>query len=125
VDWRWQRAALAADGTYPLSRRYDGDAWVARAARFLRDQGQCSTELDTAALECRHPAIYWAFDIWHAQRPDEGNPMRSEIEARLLADDQVENIARRVATEVEIIEAYERLFFNVRERLANRGYLMH
>ena len=30
-----------------------------------------------------------------------------------------------MATEVEIIEAYERLFFNVRERLANRGYLMH
>jgi hypothetical protein len=30
-----------------------------------------------------------------------------------------------VATDVEVIEAYERLFFNVRERLDNRGFLMH
>ena len=77
-----------------------------------------------AELSERHPIIYWAYDIWYT-RDDSGNPVRSEVEARLLADDQIENIARRVATEVEIIEAYERLFFNVRERLADRGYLMH
>jgi hypothetical protein len=124
VDWRWQRAALAAEGTYPLSRRRDGDAWVARAARFIREQDSCNTELDTAELAERYPVIFWAHDIWFTQG-DSGNPVRSEVEARLLADDHVENIARRVATEVEIIEAYERLFFNVHERLADRGYLMH
>ena len=77
-----------------------------------------------AELAERHPVIYWAHDIWY-KRDDAGNPVRSEVEARLLADDHGANIARRVNTEVEIIEAYERLFFNVRERLGNRGYLMH
>jgi hypothetical protein len=124
VDWRWQRAALAASGEYPLSRRRDGDVWVARATKFIREHENCETELDMAELAERHPVIYWAYDIWYT-RDDTGNPVRSEVEARLLADDQIANIARRVATEVEIIEAYERLFFNVRERLADRGYLMH
>jgi hypothetical protein len=124
IDWRWKRAALAADGTYPLSRRRDGDAWVARAARFIREQASCEIDMDTAELAERHPIIFWAYDIWFT-RDDTGNPVRSEVEARLLADDHVENIARRVATEVEIIEAYQRLFFDVRERLANRGFLTH
>jgi hypothetical protein len=124
VDWRWQRAALAAGGEYPLSRRRDGDAWVVRATRFLKEHEGCKTELDMAMLSERHPVIYWAHDLWYTLS-DSGNPMRSEVEARLLADDKVENIARRVATEISIIEAYERLFFNVRERLCNRGYLMH
>jgi hypothetical protein len=124
VDWRWQRAALAASGEYPLSRRRDGDVWVARATKFIREQESCNTELDLAYLSERNPTIFWAYDIWYT-RDDTGNPVRSEVEARLLADDNVENIARRVATDIEIIEAYERLFFNVRERLADRGYLMH
>jgi hypothetical protein len=124
VDWRWQRAALAASGEYPLSRRRDGDPWVARAIKFIREHENCETELDMAELSERHPIIYWAHDIWYT-RDDSGNPIRSEVEARLLADDQVSNIARRVATDIEIIEAYERLFFNIRERLFNRGYLMH
>jgi hypothetical protein len=81
--------------------------------------------MDMAQLEENHPVIFWAHDIWHTQKEDVGNPMRSEVEARLLADDAVENIARRIATSVEVIEAFERLFFNVRERLYNRGYLMH
>jgi hypothetical protein len=124
VNWRWQRASLAAHGDYPLSRRRDGDIWVNRAAKFIREQEICDTELDIAYLSERNPVIYWAHDLWHTQ-PDAGNPVRSEVEARLLADDPTENIARRVCTEVEIIDAYERLFFNVRERLYNRGYLMH
>ena len=124
MDWRWQRAALAATGEYPLSRRRDGDAWVARATRFIRAHDNCNTELDLAELADQHPVIYWAHDIWYTH-DDGGNPVRSEVEARLLADDQRDNIARRVRTEVEIIEAYERLFFNVQESLVNRGYLMH
>jgi hypothetical protein len=124
VNWRWQRASLAANGDYPLSRRRDGDLWVARAAKFIREQESCNTELDLAYLSERNPTIFWAYDIWYTQN-ESGNPVRSEVEARLLADDQLANIARRVATEVEVIEAYERLFFNVRERLADRGYLMH
>jgi hypothetical protein len=124
VDWRWQRASLAASGEYPLSRRRDNDGWIARAAQFIKEQDNCNNELDLAVLSEQHPVLYWAHDIWHTQG-DAGNPVRSEVEARLVADDQLDNIARRVATEVAVIEAYERLFFNVRERLTNRGYLMH
>ena len=90
----------------------------------MRDHAVCETELDLAELAERHSVVYWAHDIWN-MNGEQGNPVRSEVEARLLADDRPDNIARRVATEVEIIDAYERLFFNVKERLCNRGYLMH
>ena len=86
--------ALAASGEYPLSRRRDGDVWVARAAKFIREQESCDTELDLAYLSERNPVIFWAYDIWYTQN-ESGNPVRSEVEARLLADDQLENIARR------------------------------
>jgi hypothetical protein len=123
-DWRWRRAELAAEGTYPLSRRRDGDAWVARTTRFIREQAAAKAELDIAMLEDQYPVLFWAHDIWNSQG-DKGNPTRSEVEARLLADDRYDNIARRVRTNVDVIEAYERVFFNVGDCLDNRGYLMH
>ena len=123
-DWRWKRAELAAKGGYPLSRRRDGDAWVARTTRFIREQAAAKTELDLDELVERHPILYWAYDLW-CTRTDGGNPVRSEIEARLLADDDHRNIARRVRTEAEVIDVYERVFFNVSDCLDNRGYLMH
>ena len=73
VHWRWQRAALAASGDYPLSRRRDGDMWVARAAKFIREQESCDTELDMAYLSERNPIIFWAYDIWYT-RDDSWQP---------------------------------------------------
>ena len=75
-------------------------------------------------LEDKYPVLYWAYDIWFTQN-EGGNPVKSEVEARLLADDDPHNIARRVRTEVDVIDAYEHIFFNVSESLGNRGYLMH
>jgi hypothetical protein len=97
---------------------------VGRITRFIKEQAAAKTELDLDELVERHPILYWAYDLWYT-RTDGGNPVRSEIEARLLADDDHRNIARRVRTEAEVIDVYERVFFNVSDCLDNRGYLLH
>lgn len=125
VDWRWQRAALAASGEAPLARK-GGDRWVARALAFQRRQAETRGALDLAELAEGEPAIFWAHDLRYSDGDDYGgSPFRSELEARLLAADQSRNIADRLNTTVAVVEAYERLFFNVIDRRANRGYLIH
>ena len=50
---------------------------------------------------------------------------RAEIEARLLTDEPFDVIARKCETTLEAVEAYESLFFCVRDRLGRRGYIWH
>jgi hypothetical protein len=124
VNWRYERARSIGEGGHPLSRRYDDD-WVHRAVRFRQAFAACDTEIDHAVCAHRYRDIYWAHDIWYTANPDTGNPFKSELESRLLAEDTAENIALRLATTVPVVTAYERLFFNIEERRHNRGYLVH
>jgi hypothetical protein len=125
IDWRWQRAMLAASGEAPLARR-GGDRWVARAMAFQLELEAATQAGDLAELVERESAIFWAHDIWSAGAGEyQGNPFRSELEARLLASDQFRNIADRLNMTTQSVEAYERLFFNVIDRRLNRGYLVH
>jgi hypothetical protein len=124
VHWRWERARSIAEGGPALSRRFD-DEWVNKAYRFRLAYQACETEADHATLAMRAPDLYWAHDIWYNTSSDGGNPFKSEMEARLLAQDTRINTARRLATTEETVHAYERVFFNIEERHYNHGYLLH
>lgn len=124
VNWRYERARSIGEGGQPLSRKYD-DQWVHKAWRFRQAFEACDGEVDHAVLARKSPDIYWAHDIWYSSSPDAGNPVKSELEARLLAADDYDNIALRLATKPSVIEAYERVFFNIEERRQNRGYIVH
>ena len=55
----------------------------------------------------------------------EGEPTtRVAVEARLLAGEPIEAVARRSGVPVEAVEVYERLFFNVTDRLENTSYIL-
>jgi hypothetical protein len=126
VNWRYERARSIGEGGHPLSRRHD-DEWVHRAWKFRQAFAACGNEVDHAILAHRAGDIYWAHDIWYTDHTNQegGNPFKSEIEARLLAADSRENIATRLATRPSVVDAYERVFFNIEERRVNRGYLVH
>jgi hypothetical protein len=49
---------------------------------------------------------------------------RWAVEARLLAGEPIEAIARRCGVPVEAVEVYEQLFFNVTDRLENTSYIL-
>jgi hypothetical protein len=55
----------------------------------------------------------------------EGEPTaRQIIEARLLAGEPIEVVARRCGVPVAAVEVYEQLFFNVTDRLENTSYIL-
>ena len=124
VDWRWQRAQSILAGGYPLSRKRD-DEWVAKAVRFLRAYSLCTAEIEFVELSERTPEVFWAYHIWTAVDMNEGNPFKSEIEARLLSGDDQSRVARRLVTTPEVVAMYERLFFNINERRDCDAYVMH
>ncbi len=56
----------------------------------------------------------------------EGEPTaRWAVEARLLAGEPIEAIARKTALTPRAVATFEALFFNVADRLENRGYIIH
>lgn len=121
-QWRYERCLkLVEHRPRPLnaSPRRD-DEYVRRyrkfLLRFLRDE----SEEARAALFPLDPAIFYAHLIHH--HPD--REWRSIVQARLLTGATDEEIAHMGATLPETINLYERLFFNVRDRLDNKDWIV-
>lgn len=125
-DWRWRRAVALRDGQSPFrpSRRRDGPEgfrWINRALLFLREYNEVRTEVQRAQLAEHRPDIFWAHWIWNAQ----ANPVRHLIEAHILARSTDYTIGHRCNTPPNVIDAYESLFFNVRDKLQHRSYILN
>lgn len=113
VHWRWGRAGAVAAG-HALSRSRD-DAWVHRAAKFRAAADACKSPADFYLLEAKDPPLYWAHELFR-HRADEHQERRilvHALEARLLAVQPYDEIARRANLEADVVDAYERVFFNV------------
>ena len=118
-DWRWQRAAwLHEQGRY--ARRGRDDEYVTAARDFLTRLDRAGTdEVALESLACRCPGIYYARQL----RLREDANDRWVVEARVLADQPAAEIADRQMTSAEVVLWYERLFFDVRPRLAHRDWV--
>jgi hypothetical protein len=65
-------------------------------------------------------------DVAGAIAIHEGEPTtRWAVEARLLAGESIAAIARKTALTLRAVATFEALFFNVSDKLENRGYLIH
>jgi hypothetical protein len=81
---------------------------------------RCRCVADRGRLERKMPDVAAAIAIF------EGEPSRRwAVEARLLAAEPIEAIARKTALTPRAVATFEALFFNVSDRLENRGYLIH
>jgi len=126
TDWRWQRAAAIVDRpsqTRPASRRVDGTdsyKWINHAVRFQREYTAAAARSDLESVADRRPAIFWAYNIWLSD-----NPIKTIIESHILARSDDRYIAFRCNTTPETIRAYEALFFNVRQKLHHRSYILN
>jgi hypothetical protein len=119
VDWRWQRAGRLLELGLRWSRRRDDEA-IRMAKKYQAGLRRCRGEADRSRLVCRMP------DIGGAVAIVEGEPAtRAAVEARLLAGESMEAIACKTALTPRAVALYEALFFNVSDRLENRGYLIH
>jgi hypothetical protein len=119
LDRRWRRAAqLLADGL-PLSPDYD-DAWVQQALDYRTALAGCQDEAGRLTLAPAMPALAQAHALHEA-----GSPLlRWAVEAYVLAGESCDAVARRFGLLPETVEAYERVFFAVRDRLAADGWVL-
>lgn len=123
-SWRWMRAAGIVDQTQlPTTRRTDGPVgfkWINEAVSFRRALDQANSDMARQRLARRKAAIFWAHHTWQND-----NPIKWHIEALILARASSQEIGFSCGIAAEIVEAYENLFFHVREKLHHKGYIVH
>jgi hypothetical protein len=127
-DWRWHRALGIIDGMPRSTPQRDGDKdsckWINRATRFKRAIDGAATDRAKLTVALRYPDIYWAHWIRILDEDTHHQTIRYSIEARLLARESSNNIGYRHGCDPLVVEAYEALFFNVRDRLHNRDFIV-
>lgn len=123
VDWRWERARIIRETGKSIGARAKEDEWIRLALKFQKTLLTCQNDFDRYALLEKYPSLYFAYTL----RGDDkkSGTMRSELEARLLANESQERIAERIGCNTETIKLYERLFFNISEKLKNTTYVLH
>jgi hypothetical protein len=112
LDRRWLRAGYLVERDLPPSPRHD-DAWVGRATAYRRALAACRDDEDRLRLAERMPAVAQA----HALRLADPPLLRWAVEARILAREPFDVIAKKCALLPEAVEAYVWLFFCVLDRL--------
>lgn len=123
--WRYERAlSLYENKKKPLVGV--DDQYVSACRAFLIRWNKIHTlDNDDALYEAKlrlylkYPDLMHAFEIF-----ERNDSTRIAIEARLLAGQNNRTIALKAGTTREAIAAFEALFFNVRDRLANKDYIV-
>jgi hypothetical protein len=87
--------------------------------RYLRELRRCRHERQVERLARAHPGIHAARRLH-----ERGGATPVEVQARLLARQSFEEVARRTSVPAEAVKSYEALFFNVVGHLAARDWVM-
>lgn len=123
-QWRWLRAVNITEGGPGTTARRDtpdGFKWISRARRFKTLRDAAATERLLLELSLDESDIFWAHYAWL----NENSPVKWAIEAHLLARETNREIGFRTGCAESIVDAYENLFFNVREKLNYREYVIN
>ena len=117
ADWRWRRARwLLARGRYACRRRDDEP--TSQAVRYLRALARPFTKRRRAA-DLAHYA-----DVHAARRlNEEGGASKVVVQARLLARQTSPEIALHTEVPVRVVDAFEALFFQCRDRFSARDWI--
>lgn len=117
--WRWQVAQHLADRNDPMQLPWS-DPWIEQAVEYL----QCGLISAEALREEADPVWLPIHLAAYLHNAGSGH-LRHELEARLLTAADARQIAAMCGLAPELVEAYEALFFDVRDRLRHRSYIFH
>lgn len=120
-SWRHQRVVSLFDQR-PVGRpsRRGDDRYVRAYYRFYPRWRRAGTERQRQQLFASQPGLFFAV-LFHTHPDVE---WRKILEARLLAGCSDEDIAKEYATLPAAIDWYEKLFFNVRDRLESHDWIV-
>lgn len=121
VDWRWQRACELVEGARLVRGR--DDEVVRFACKFRRLMERCNDDNDRLAALDAYPAMYEAYSLYDAS--EDPTEHRWELEARILAKEAFDAISFKMGIDVEAINIYERMFFDVIDRLSSPSLITH
>ena len=117
-SWRWGRASdLVKTGRY-LSRKRDDEA-TGIAVHYLREINRCRSSRRLRRVKNRFRFVAEAREIWEAH-----GEVRLELESRVLARQSDVAIALAMDLPAETLQAYCDLFFDLRDRLNVKGYIL-
>lgn len=119
--WRWIRANYLVDNHLYCTRKRD-DEWTCSAAGFLRDLRACRDDLARQRLQRRMLDAWTAYSLY-AGRGSTEDFLCWEIEARLLAGETVEQVAKRCGLPPGVIDYYHAWFFHVQDRLSTPAWV--
>lgn len=124
VHWRWNRAVAATTTGPGLSRRRD-DKWVQRAARVHLALQQYTASTDVDVISEADFDVYWAYELFRHRGEDEEIRRLTPhgIEARILARQSYKEIGEQMGLWPGVIEAYEKLFFDVTPKINAKDYI--
>jgi hypothetical protein len=114
-DWRWQRAKQIVEAREPLSVRTD-DAWTRKAAKYLKKLAVYGGHQDIRL--CRKMP-----DIAIAHQLSQQVEIHWMTEARLLSQEPIADVAQHSGVDPAAIVAFEKLFFDVLDRLKCADYI--
>lgn len=117
-DWRWQRARWLRELNKHARKKHE-DAETVVIKHYQALKSHCKNDLDYDKLKTKFPGIFHAEEFHDREDLD----IRWELEARLLARESMEQIAKKIGALVEVVIWYEKAFFNVLDRLDNRSYI--
>lgn len=122
-DWRWQRASelLSSESRVGAPHGRSDDVQVTQAREFKRRLDSCRNDDDHDMLYESFPHAYRAWDLY---RGDE-TPFKMELEARLLTRTAFRNVSEQLGTSITQLKTYESWFFNVKDKLRNKSYIVH
>lgn len=124
-DWVWKRAQGILAGTEPApSRKWDKDAgygYIKQAIKFIQKREAVTTIDDEYELAFSMPDLFWSYNMFG----DTTNIIRYSIEAHVLAGSSDNEIAMRVNLAPSVVRAYCNLFFDVRDRMQCRQWVVH
>lgn len=124
-NWKWLRAVQIDSGGMRPTKKLDGSdgfSWIRRAVQLKRRHEMAANRphaMYTLATVDR--PLFWAHAMW----ADEKAPTRWALEARILAGEDDNAIAKKLGCDPAVINAYEAVFFNVREKLDNVEYIVN
>lgn len=122
-NWRWERALYLRNTG--RTRTNSEDEWIRQAIRFQAAMERNTDPIDQMEVAEAYPDIYYASSLYRRQGAQEAkNPLRYAIEARILADQTDAEIAQAAGVDPSLIFWYEKLFFNVREKLLSHDYIL-
>ena len=123
-DWRWQLSGYVVQQRYTPSPERLSDNYFHLCCTLRRGKERENQVRGSRCYNTNYNGKLRSITLALGFYNDD-SLLKTELEARLLANEDYKSIARKLGTTPKVITTYERCFFNVADRLDSPSYITH